>query len=267
MKRVGVFISLLIAWSLAFAVPVLAAAPSNDTFGGATVIGSLPFTDTLDTTEATTDATDQEANADCGAPATDASVWYTVTASSDDGLAVDVSQSDYSAGVIVVTGSPGSFTFVTCGPGAVEFPTVNGETYSIVAFDDQQDGAGNGGTLVINVDVVPPPPVVALTVDPTGRFNSKTGTATITGTVTCTGGADFTEIDVSLRQSVGRFVITGSGFTDFPCDGSTHGWSAEVFPDNGVFKGGHTASVSVGTACGPFECGEDFQEHIVKLRR
>jgi hypothetical protein len=165
MKRVGVFVSLLIAWSLAFAVPVLAAAPSNDTFGGATVIGSLPFTDTLDTTEATTDATDQEANADCGAPATDASVWYTVTASSDDGLAVDVSQSDYSAGVIVVTGSPGSFTFVTCGPGAVEFPTVNGETYSIVAFDDQQDGAGNGGTLVINVDVVPPPPVVALTDD------------------------------------------------------------------------------------------------------
>ena len=72
MKRVGVFVSLLIAWSLAFAVPVLAAAPSNDTFGGATVIGSLPFTDTLDTTEATTDATDQEANADCGAPAMDA---------------------------------------------------------------------------------------------------------------------------------------------------------------------------------------------------
>jgi len=267
MKRVGVFVSLFIAWSLAFAVPVLAAAPSNDTFAGATVIGSLPFTDTLDTTEATTDATDQEANADCGAPATDASVRYTITASSDDGIVVDVSQSSYSAGVGVVTGSPGSFTLVTCGPGAVEFPTVSGETYSIVAFDDQTDGAGNGGTLVINVDTVPPPPVVNLTVDPTGRFNSKTGTATISGSVTCTGGGDFTEIDVSLRQSVGRFVITGSGFTDFPCDGSTHGWSAEVFPDNGVFKGGHTASVSVATACGPFECGEDFQEHIVKLRR
>jgi hypothetical protein len=266
---VGVFVSLLIAWSLAFAVPVLAAAPSNDTFGGATVIGSLPFTQTLDTTEATTDATDQEANpSDCGAPAMDASVWYTVTASSDDGIAVDVSQSSYSAGVSVVTGSPGSFTFVTCGPGAVEFPTVNGETYSIVAFDDQTDGsAANGGTLVINVEAVPPPPVVDLTVDPTGLFNSKTGTATITGSVTCTGGADFTELDVSLRQSVGRFVISGSGFTDFPCDGSTHGWSAEVFPDNGVFKGGHTASVSFATACGPFDCGQDFEDHIVKLRR
>jgi hypothetical protein len=267
MKRVGIFTSLLIAWSLAFAVPVLAAAPSNDTFGGATVIGSLPFTDTLDTSEATTDATDQEANQDCGAPATDASVWYQVTASSDDGIAVDVSQSSYSAGVIVVTGSPGSFTLAACGPGAVTFPTLTGETYSIVAFDDQTDRTANGGTLVINVDAVPPPPVVDLTVDPTGHFNSKTGTATISGSVTCTGGADFTELDVSLRQSVGRLIISGFGFTDFPCDGSTHAWSAEVFPDNGVFKGGHTASVSVATACGPFDCGQDFEEHVVKLRR
>src|SRR5215471_13636780 len=56
--------------------PALAAAPSNDTFAGAQVIGSLPFSTTEDTTQATTDADDTAANQFCGAPATDASVWY-----------------------------------------------------------------------------------------------------------------------------------------------------------------------------------------------
>ena len=36
-------------------------------------------------------------------------------------MSVDGSGSDYSAGVIVVTGSPGSFQSFTCGTGAVGF--------------------------------------------------------------------------------------------------------------------------------------------------
>ena len=79
------------------APPALAAAPGNDTFGGATQ-AALGFSQQLDTTEATTDADDAQLNASCGAPATDASVWYSFTGS-DAGVVVDVSQSDYSAGV------------------------------------------------------------------------------------------------------------------------------------------------------------------------
>jgi len=82
------------------ALPAIAAPPSNDTIGGATVV-SLGFSQTLDTTEATTDADDAQLNATCGAPATDASVWYSFTATADGGVVVDVSQSDYSAGVLV----------------------------------------------------------------------------------------------------------------------------------------------------------------------
>ena len=36
----------------------VAAAPSNDLIGGATAVASLPYTQTLDTTGATTDADD-----------------------------------------------------------------------------------------------------------------------------------------------------------------------------------------------------------------
>src|SRR5215207_3139128 len=94
------------------AAPALAAPPSNDTYAGRTVVGSVPFTQTLDTTDATTDADDAELNAQCGAPVTDASVWYQFTAEADGAMVVDVSESSFSAGVIVATGSPGNWTVV-----------------------------------------------------------------------------------------------------------------------------------------------------------
>src|SRR5829696_2832942 len=53
----------------------LAAPPANDTFPNATT-ATIGFSESLDTTEATTDADDAQLNESCGAPATDASVWY-----------------------------------------------------------------------------------------------------------------------------------------------------------------------------------------------
>jgi hypothetical protein len=232
-------------------------------------VASLPFTDSVDTTEATTDIDDDDANAACGAPATDASVWYEFTAPADTNVLVDVSASDYSAGIIVVSGSPGSFVFQACGPGVVGFFAADGETYAILAFDDQLDGAGTGGALEISIDVAPPPPTVEITVNPTGTFDRVTGSATVSGTLTCTGDAEFSEVDVQLTQSVGRFSVTGFGsaFAAPPvCDGTAQPWSVEVFGQNGKFKGGRAVSVAFGFACNQFECGFAEVDSIVKLR-
>lgn len=267
MKRLAVLGGAAAILNLALIAPVLAAAPSNDTYAGRTMIGSLPFSDSLDTTEATTDADDAEMNVEeCGAPATDASVWYELTAASDSTLIVDVGASSYSAGLIVATGSPGSFSFVTCGPGAVVFSAVSGETYAILAFDDQLDGSGNGGDLEITVDTAPPPPTVDVTVNPVAHFDKTTGSATVSGTVTCLGEAFDTFIEVDLRQRVGRFFVTGFGGTGFTCDGTTQDWSVEVFPDNGLFKGGQAASVTFAVACGVLDCGFDEEDATIKLR-
>ena len=57
-----------------------------------TLVGALV------TTGATTDADDAQLNTTCGAPATDASVWYSLQGSGK-GVVADVSSSDYSAGV------------------------------------------------------------------------------------------------------------------------------------------------------------------------
>ena len=158
------------------AASALAAAPSNDTFSGATPV-AIGFSEILDTSEATTDSDDAQLNSSCGAPATDASVWYSLTGS-DSGVVVDVSGSNYSAGVLVGTGTQGNLTTVACGPGTVGFFAAAGTTYYVLAIDDQQDGGGNGGMLNIFFNPVPPPPTVDFTVNPTGTFSSKTGAAT-----------------------------------------------------------------------------------------
>jgi hypothetical protein len=251
--------------ALAAAPAALAAAPSNDAFGGATSISSLPFSDSLDTTEATTDSDDTEANQDCGAPATEASVWYKL-AGDDSGVLVDVSNSDYSAGVIVVTGTPGSFSLVTCGPGSVAFTADSGTTYYILAFDDTT-GSGNGGQLSLDVSEFSPATVDAISVNGTAKFH-KDGSATVTGTVTCSGDVVYSEIDLSMTQSVGRVRINGFGFTNgFACDGTAQPWSVDVNGDNGLFKGGK-AKVSVDAfVCDLITCSDTFTSANVNLKK
>jgi len=270
MKRVAFLTSIVVLLSLSLAAPVLAAAPpGNDAYADRDLIGSLPFSASVDTTAAATDADDVEANASCGAPTTDASVWYEFVATADGLVLVDVSASDYSAGVIVVSGSPGSFTFETCGAPVVGFFGSTGVTYAILAFDYQGDGGGNGGMLEITVEAAPPPPEVDLTVDPTGSFNSRTGSATIRGTVTCKGGDEFGKngIDVQLSQMVGRFKFTAQGGAEFACDGTTQPWAVEVLSSNGKFAGGKAAVVAHALACNISGCGEDFTERVVTLRK
>jgi hypothetical protein len=243
----------------------LAAAPTNDVSSSPVAIGTLPFTTTIDTSEATTDADDAALNGQCGAPATDASVWFTVTPTKDGDLFADVSGSDFTAGVIVAQGTGGSATFVSCGAQGTGWTAVAGETYTILAFDDQTDGGGNGGSLALTVDAAPTLDLVA-TVDHTARFDRKTGSAYVSGTVTCPADAESAFVNVGLTQRVGRLLISGSGSTDVACTGEPESWTVLVVGDNGIFKGGKAASVTSAFACGALACGEYFDEQTVQLK-
>jgi hypothetical protein len=269
MRRIALLITIVALASLGLAVPVLAAAPSGDLYATRTTIAALPFSESVDTTEATTDADDAEAAADCGAPETDASVWYEYTATSDAGFLIDTNSSTYSTGIIVATGVPGSFGLLTCGPGAVLVPATSGETYAILVFDYQGDGGGNGGTLNIAVGEIPPPPVLDVTIASSGKFNAKTGVATIHGTVTCTGGDESGKnfIDVQLTQSIGRFRFSGEGFTTFACDGTAQNWSAEVFSSSGKFAGGKASVTMSAVACASGGCDTVDVTATVTLKR
>lgn len=252
----------LIAGTVLVAPAANAAAPDNDGYAGRIAVGALPASISVDTTEATTDADDAALNADCGAPATDASVWYSFTPGADGNYLVGL-DADYSAGVLVASGGPGSWHVESCGPGGTTFSGTTGTEYSVLVFDDQEDGAGNGGHVTINVQEAPPTPTIDIAVDPKAKFNAD-GSITLTGTATCTGGA-FAEVDADVTQIVGRTKIRGYGYTEVLCDDAAHPFSMQVTSDNGIFKGGKAASVSFGYACGDFDCGVDYDETTVMV--
>lgn len=245
--------------------PASAAPPSNDTYTGAVAIPEVPFNTSLDTTQATTDADDTELNV-CGAPAMDASVWYSFTPTVTEFYLADASASDYSAGVFVAAGTPGSFEVLACGPGGAAWEGVAGQTYSIVVIDDQGDGGGNGGLMQLTVDIAPPPPALDVTVDPVAQFDSKTGSALLSGTIMCGADAQFAFLETMLTQRVGRLLIRGFGGTEVTCDGTIRPWTLEVIGDNGLFKGGKSASATFSAACGLAFCSEYFNESTIQLK-
>jgi hypothetical protein len=164
----------------------------------------------------------------------------------------------------VLTGSPASFTAVSCFPTTTTFQATKGTTYYI----DLADFGTGGGTLSFSLtELVPPNPV--LTVNPSGTFNSKSGAATVSGTASCAAGASGF-MSGSLTQNVGRvFTISGSGSPVDPivCDGTAHPWSFVVTPQSGVFKGGQaTASVSFG-ACNLSTCEYKQVTQTIQLKR
>lgn len=77
------------------------------------------------------------------------------------------------------------------------------------AFDDQSDCGGNGGTLILSLSQAPPPPTVAVSVNSTAGFDPHDGTATFSGTVTCTN-ASFLDFFGQVTQQVGRGQVNGT---------------------------------------------------------
>jgi hypothetical protein len=97
------------------------------------VISSLPFSETLDTSQATTEPIDAEALAACGNPVSGvaATVWYAYTPPEDQGVSFFATKA-----VGVFTGGPGNLAGVFCGAsGPADFSAVAGQTYHIVVGD------------------------------------------------------------------------------------------------------------------------------------
>jgi hypothetical protein len=247
------------------ATPASAAPPTNDAFAGATA-ATLGFTETIDTSEATTDADDAQLNESCGAPATDASVWYAFTTAVDTNVVVDVSQSDYSAGVLVGTGTQGNLFTVSCAPGSTGFFAESGTTYYVLAIDDQEDGAGNGGTLVISFSEVVPIEMT-VTIDSTGRLNRQTNEVTVSGTLTCNQSLGV-ELSVRVRQRAGRLIINGDGFSFVECDDSgPFAWEVVTEEADGIFVSGKATVQVFAFACNNFDCVEVEESTTIRLRR
>jgi PKD repeat protein len=140
---------------LVLAAPVALAQPANDDFANATVIdpSSLPFTDTVDTTAATTEV-DEPIVRGCAFYA--GTVWYSFTPSSSGLYRVDTSASNYFHAINIYTGSSlPTLSGVACGYQADRptFRATAGTTYYI-----QVGAYTSGGTLQLTLSFLPPPP-------------------------------------------------------------------------------------------------------------
>ena len=113
-------------------------------------------------------------------------------------------------------------------------------------------------------------PTVGVTIDAIGVVDAKSGTAQVSGTVTCTGDAEFVDVSGTLRQRRGRVVVQGPIFfqaIEPVCDGAAIAWESEVSAPLGLFKGGKaTASVSAFACTENFDCAETTVEAEVALR-
>jgi hypothetical protein len=246
-----------------------AAPPANDTFAGARPVAALPFSDTVDTTEATLDADDQAVGAACGLdPSVVASnsVWYAYTPVADETVAVNTGGSSYAVAGAVVSGQPGAFTAAPggCFLSSALVTLSAGTTYYL---DLVQFGAGDGGTLQLSLTRAVPPELT-VTVDPRGTF-SLAGTATITGTASCSEGASaFVAAQLTQMADKGRLAaITGFAFQGpLVCDGTPHEWSLAVTPQSGRFRGGPASVALFSSACS-FTCATVERTDAVRLRR
>jgi hypothetical protein len=255
----------------ALAVPVSAAAPGNDDIASPTTVGPLPYSDgPYDTTEATTGATDPTF---CFGEPDRSTVWYSFTPASSDRYAADTFGSDYDTTLYVGTpDGAGGIDVIDCNDDAqglqsfLSWEATGGTTYLLMVGTCCGGGvvgqAGGGGTLIFHVDVAPPPPTLAITIDGTGSF-SRYGVATIGGSISCTN-ADGVQIDADATQRVGRFLIRGFGSTFVDCSDTR--WSMDISGEDGKFLGGYLSVNVFAFACGPVECTDAFVSRTVRLR-
>jgi PKD repeat protein len=144
-----------IGFALVFLVaPTALAQPANDDFANAAVVPSLPFSASVDISQATIEP---EEPVGCGAQQ---SVWYAITPATDAVLQIDTNESGFSDPMLVVYRQDGSgfagLRLLGCiffrDRGALDVDA--GQTYYL------QGGSvfGDGGNLHLNLSLYPPPP-------------------------------------------------------------------------------------------------------------
>ena len=243
--------------------------PKNDKLTGVQTVKSLPFKTTLDTTGATTDRSDTQVNASCGAPSTSHSVWYKYTAGAKDtGLFFDAGASTFDAGVIVATAANGGLKTVACGPSSVSTAVTPGTTYYVLVFDA---GVETGGTLNFTIDHLP----TWNTNVRTRTLVDSSGVAQLTGSYNCTnsGTRPFSDISGQIVQVIGDDrVVTGSadpGPFAPTCDGRNHTWTASITPSPSTdhFKVGKAAALTASILCNNSACTVFRQNVVVNLAR
>jgi len=210
------------------AAPALAASPPNDDFDSAIAIGSLPFSDTQEASEATLAPDDPLYIACVGYVSY--TIWYSFTPTND--VLVDAT-STYMSAVHVYTGTRGNLTEVVCGAyqATVHFQATAGTTYHVLVAVAATPPVPAWVTFTLQETPPPPPPpgndeVGYATVIDALPFQDLTNTLSATGSsgdTYCAGGntvwyayTPAQDIRLEARASAWPWIPTVSVSTGSP---------------------------------------------------
>jgi hypothetical protein len=253
---VAVFTGLLVLPASAFA-----AAPANDDVTAATAISALPFTDTVDTSEATAAAGDL----DCSGLEDTHTVWYAITPTTDMLLGLRTEpQFTAEVSTSVASGSPGSLSFLQCSFASTQTLAAKaGTTYYI-----QLASAGTDPGGLISFSVVPVDPVtVTLGLDETGRIDGAV--ITVSGTLGCSrplppGSEVVVQGTLEQRSATGWLVPFHSVVG---CPETPLRWQTTVQVLAGTFVRGKATLTATAFACDAFTCApNDTESARIRLR-
>jgi hypothetical protein len=247
-----------------------AAPPTNDDFGSATVVGSLPFSDTGSTVESTTPASDPHSCLDRAAN----SVWYAFTPAADVTVEFDTFGSDFDTVLSAYTGAQGSLTQIACNDDTdglqskIKWQATAGTEYHVML----NGFFGYTGNFMLHADAEPFF-TIDLTVSGRGSVDAATGVPTISGTVSCSRSGYFAmSPDVRLRQQIGDLTLRAKFPSVYAACGPDPGpWELTAAAQNGPFERGRARLVHIGWDGFSTEGDESFSQvgdpQTVRLRR
>ena len=154
-----------------------AAAPANDDIANAIEVTSLPFSDTVDITEATQAADDLH----CGTLPDGNTAWYKITPASDMRIGFHIETSVQELSISIGTGTPGSLSLLQCSfsPNDV-LDATSGTTYHIQLATCC--GAAGGPVMITMQEV--PQLSADLRIDRRGQIDDA-GLVEVSGKVRC----------------------------------------------------------------------------------
>jgi len=151
---------------------------SNDDCNQPTIITSLPFTNSINTTSMTSVLSDPEFG--CSDGARGKTVWYSFTPSAAAYVSINTFGSNYDTDLGLFTGACGALTEVACNGDAqgglqseIIYQLQAGVAYLMLVGDFYNPGTG--GNLVFNLQAIPPPTI--------SSFNPTSGAAGTTLTI------------------------------------------------------------------------------------
>jgi hypothetical protein len=226
---------------------VVASPPANDNFANAISITANPFTDTKDSSGATTETTDPSPSCVSGSATNGRSnsIWSQFRPAMNGSASLNTTGSNFNTVLSIWTSSPGGFTPVACsngvvGPGVLVVAQLQnvimtgGTTYLIMLSSfgpPDPNPVALGGMSVLNFTFTPAPDFIIASAGTTTQTINAGQTAAFTNAISVTPQNGFTSaVDLSCSLPV---AATNTTCTVNP---------------NTLATGSGTASVSVTTA-------------------